>query len=136
MIPVVNAQPRLATYQSVSIVDAYYADLDSDGFEDDIKILVEFSFTILNPVRVDLNMWVELPSGLTYYFKVSVYRAPSDSTLNLDCFDMATESGWYTVSMVASIMGSGGGKYYIVDVLEFDPPGGTPGLPPGVVAYF
>ena len=136
-LPVVSAQPRVASIESIFIADAYYADLDGDGYEDDIKLLVEFSFENLDPIRVDLNIWIELPSGLMYVFRISVYRAPAQSTLNVDCIDMATESGWYTVTMIASIMGTGGGKFYITDQLEFDPPtGGGPGLPPRVVAYF
>jgi hypothetical protein len=136
-LPVVNAQPRIASVQSIYIADAYYADLDNDGYEDDIKLLLEFCFENVDSVRVDLNIWIELPSGLMYAFRISVYRAPAQSTLNVDCLDMATESGWYTVTMIASIMGMGGGKYYITDQLDFDPPtGGGPGLPPAIDAYF
>ena len=136
MIPVVSAQPRLASANTIQIIDAYYGDLDGDGVEDDIKILVEFDFIILEPSRVDLNIWIELPSGYTYNVRVSVYRAPTESILNIDCFNMATESGWYTVTMLASIMGTGAGKYYITDELVFDPPTEAgPGLP-GVKAYF
>lgn len=120
----------------VRIVDAYYADLDGDGYEDDIKLLVEFSFPAVEPVRLDLNIWIELPSGLTFNFRISVWRAPNDSILNIDCIDMAIESGWYTVYLLASVMGSGGGKYYIADSLIFDPPTKSgPGIP-GVDAYF
>ncbi|MBD3157209.1 MAG: hypothetical protein GF309_00345 [Candidatus Lokiarchaeota archaeon] len=136
LLPFAAAQPRIATGYGLEIVDAYYADLDGDGVEDDIKILVEFSFGNTNPSRVDLRLTVELPSGTVYSFRVSVYRPPTKSILNIDCFDMATESGWYIVSMVASVMGSGNGKVYITDQMAFDPPTKTgPGLP-GVDAYF
>ncbi len=137
-VPSVDAvsQLRIADVDYVSIVDAYYADLDGDGYEDDIKLLVEFSFPTDEIVRVDLNIWIELPSGLTFNLRVSVWRAPNDSLLNIDCIDMAIESGWYTVYLVTSVMGSGGGKYYITDFLIFDPPGeGGSGLP-GISAYF
>ena len=136
-VPVANAQPRLASIDYIQIVDAFYADLDGDGYEDDIKLLVEFSFENTEPSRVDLNIWIELPSGIVYNVRVSVYRAPTESILNIDCFDMATESGWYAVTMLASIMGAGNGKIYLVDELIFDPPTGIgPGLPPSVNAYF
>ena len=136
-LPSVDAQPRIATVDYISIIDAYYADLDGDSYEDDIKLLVEFSFTDTEPTRVDLNIWIELPSGFTYIFRVSVYRAPTESVLNIDCLNMATESGWYTVSLLASIMGAGNGKLYITDELVFDPPtGGGGSLPPAVNAYF
>ena len=136
VIPRVRAQPRAAATQDIQIIDAYYDDLDLDGYQDDIKILLEFSFTDTVPVRVDLNIWIELPSGLIYCVRVSIYRTPNDSILNLDCIDMATESGWYTVSMLVSIMGTGNGRVYIADQLEFDPPTEAgPGLP-GVYAYF
>jgi hypothetical protein len=136
LVPRASAQPRAITSHEIHIVDAYYDDLDLDGYLDDIKILLEFSFTDAVPARVDLNIWIELPSGLTYSFRVSIYRTPNDSILNLDCIDMATESGWYTVTMLASIMGTGNGRVYITDQLEFDPPTEAgPGLP-GVYAYF
>ena len=127
---------RVAEVNYVNILDAYYADLDSDGYEDDIKLLIEFSFPTVEPVRIDLNIWIELPSGLTFNFRVSVWRAPNDSILSIVCIDMAIESGWYTVYLVTSVMGAGGGKYYITDTLIFDPPteGGN-GLP-SVSAYF
>ncbi|MHA1481134.1 MAG: hypothetical protein ACTSQZ_06905 [Candidatus Thorarchaeota archaeon] len=136
LIPAVSAQPRIASVDYIRIIDAYYADLDGDGVEDDIKILVEFAFTDSDPSRVDLNLWIELPSGYTYNVRVSIYRAPAESILNIDCINMATESGWYTVTMLASIMGGGNGKLYITDQLIFDPPTEAgPGLP-GVYAYF
>ena len=136
LIPRASAQPRATASQDIRIIDAYYSDLDFDGNQDDIKILLEFSFTDVVPSRVDLNIWIELPSGLTYSVRVSIYRTPNDSILNLDCIDMATESGWYTVTMLASIMGTGNGRMYIIDQLEFDPPTGAgPGIP-DVLAYF
>jgi hypothetical protein len=137
LIPLADAQPRIANVDYISIVDAYYADLDGDSYEDDIKLLVEFAFTDSEPTRVDLNIWIELPSGFMYSFRVSVYRAPSQSVLNIDCLNMATESGWYTVTLLASVMGAGNGKLYITDELVFDPPtGGGGSLPPCVNAYF
>ena len=137
LAPIVDAQPRVAEVEYISIIDAYYADLDGDSYEDDIKLLVEFSFTDTEPTRVDLNIWIELPSGFMYSFRISVYRAPAQSVLNIDCLDMATESGWYTVTLLASVMGAGNGKLYITDELVFDPPtGGGGSLPPSVNAYF
>ncbi|MFO7837743.1 MAG: hypothetical protein R6V83_13955 [Candidatus Thorarchaeota archaeon] len=136
MVSFVAAQPRTTTGYDLQIIDAYYADLDGDGYEDDIKILVEFSFTSNEPSKVDMRLTIELPSGTVYSFRVSVYRPPTKSVLNIDCIDMATESGWYTVTMIASVMGTGNGKIYVTDQLKFDPPTETgPGLP-GVEAYF
>lgn len=135
-IPAVNAQPRVATAEYIQIVEAYYTDLDADGYEDDIKLLVDCRFTDTDPTRVDLNIWIELPSGLTYNVRVSIYNTPNEFLLNIDCFDMAIESGWYTVTLIASVMGSGDGKLYITDEIVFDPPlPAGPGLPPSVNAY-
>ena len=132
----VNAQTRLESTDYIKIIDAYYADLDGDGYEDDIKLLVQFSFTDTSPSRVDLNIWIELPSGLTFNVRVSIYNTPSEFILNIDCFDTAIESGWYTVTMLASIMGAGNGKLYITDEIIFDPPPPAgPGFPPSVNAY-
>jgi len=136
IVPIISAQPRIASIDYIQIIDAYYADLDGDGYEDDIKLLVDCCFVDADPSRVDLNIWIELPSGLTFSVRVSIYNTPSEFLLNIDCFDMAIESGWYTVSLLASIMGAGNGKLYITDEIIFDPPtGGGPGLPPSVVAY-
>ena len=136
LIPTANAQPRISSIDYIQIVDAYYADLDGDGYEDDIKLLVDCSFLDTNPTRVDLNIWIELPSGLTFNVRVSIYNTPNEFLLNIDCFDTAIESGWYTVTMLASVMGGGNGKLYITDEIVFDPPLPTgPGLPPSVNAY-
>lgn len=136
IIPTISAQPRIASVDYIQIVDAYYADLDGDGYEDDIKLLVACSFTDSDPTRVDLNIWIELPSGLIFNVRVSIYNTPSEFLLNIDCYDMAIESGWYTVTLIASVMGAGSGKLYITDEIIFDPPtGGGPGLPPSVIAY-
>ena len=135
-IPAVNAQPRIASVDYIQIVDAYYADLDGDGYEDDIKLLVDCCFLDTNPSRVDLNIWIELPSGFTFNVRVSIYNTPNEFLLNIDCFDMAIESGWYTVTMLASVMGAGNGKLYIIDEIVFDPPPPAgPGFPPSVNAY-
>lgn len=138
MVPMVDAQPRETTIEAnaVRIVDAYYGDLDGDAFEDDIKILVGFSFASTDIVRIEISLWVELPSGLTYFVKILVFGAPGQSIVNIDCIDMATESGWYTVYMLASIKLPGFGKVYIVDSIEFDPPTGTGNGMPTVIAYF
>jgi hypothetical protein len=135
-IPAINAQPRLASVEYIQIVDAYYADLDGDGYEDDIKLLVDCAFAETDPSRVDLNIWVELPSGLTFSLRVSIYNIPNTFLLNIDFFDLAIESGWYSVTLLASIMGSGNGKLYLTDEIIFDPPTGIgPGIPPSVNAY-
>ena len=135
-IPAVQAQPRIVSSEYIQIVDAYYTDLDGDGYEDDIKLLVDCSFAKTDPTRVDLNIWIELPSGLTFNVRISIYNTPNNFLLNIDCFDMAIESGWYTVTLLASVMGAGNGKLYITDEIVFDPPtGGGPGLPPSVNAY-
>ena len=136
LIPAANAQPRISSIDYIQIVDAYYADLDGDGYEDDIKLLVDCCFLDTNPTRVDLNIWIELPSGLTFNVRVSIYNTPNTFLLNIDCFDMAIESGWYTVTLLASIMGAGNGKLYVTDEIVFDPPvPGGPGFPPSVNAY-
>ncbi len=134
-IPTVRAQTRSLVLGSIAIQDAYYGDLDSDQIEDDIKILVAFQLDDIQPSRIELYFDLVLPSGNGYSFKVIIYGCPT-SALNLDCINMATESGIYTVSMVAFLYGSGTGKLYTTDYLEFDPPTGAgPGLP-DIVAYF
>lgn len=134
-IPTVRAQTRSLEVGSIVIQDAYYGDLDSDQTEDDIKILVDFHLDNIQPSRIELFFDLVLPSGVSYSFKVIIYGCPT-SVLNLDCINMATESGIYTLSMFALLYGSGTGKLYTTDYLEFDPPTGAgPGLP-DILAYF
>ncbi len=137
-IPTVSAQPRSVTVTdvgSICICDAYYGDLDGDSYEDDIKILLNFTLDI-QPSRVEIFMDITLPSGSGYSFLVVIYGMTSHAILNLDCIDMATEVGIYTITMNALLYGTGGGKILIMDEFQFDPPTEAgPGLPT-VYAYF
>ncbi len=136
LVPTVYASPRTTDARLVYISNAYYTDLDGDSCPDDIKILVEFAFGELDPSRVAINLWIILPSGVTYTFKITVYRPPDCSTLQIDCMNMAYESGWYTIDMSARLSGTVDGRYVVTDTFAFDPPtGGGPGLPT-VNAYF
>ncbi len=139
VLPLAHAAPTqtLTTEsKSVFILDAYYDDLDGDSQLDDIKILVNFDLDEYGSSRVDINIAITLPSGTTYAFIVSVRKPPTYSILQIDCFDMAYESGWYEVQMVAFLSGRTSGRITITDVFSFDPPtGGGPGLPT-VSAYF
>jgi len=135
-IPVVDAQPRFVNEELIWISDAYYGDLDGDGYEDDIKILLQFSLTNAEPARIEMTIWIQLPSGYVHGVGISIWNAQQYGVLNVDCLNMATESGIYTVTMAASVFGTGIGKAYITDYLQFDPPTGSgPGLP-SVDAYF
>ena len=136
LVPSALAYTRAAESNTLRISDAYYGDLDGDLYADDIKILVQFSLGTLNPSKVTIDLQVVLPSGTTYAFRIIVYHPPTSSVLQIDCFDMAYESGMYMVEMSALISGTSNGKYLASDTFMFDPPtGGGPGLPT-VTAYF
>jgi len=109
-IPIVSAQPRFVNEELICISDAYYGDLDGDGYEDDIKILLQFSLASAEPARVEMTIWIELPSGFVYGVGISIRNAPQYGVLNVDCLNTATESGIYAVTMVASVFGTGNGK--------------------------
>lgn len=112
--------------------DAYYANLDDDGIEDDIVVIYEI---ILPDIDNDTDYVIELyctltlPSGATYVYECAVVT--SDGCIVTQYwFNAATETGWYKYSVYAysytADMDSG------FDEIVFDPPESTPGLPPEI----
>ncbi|MFX0093773.1 MAG: hypothetical protein ACFFBD_18620 [Candidatus Hodarchaeota archaeon] len=115
---------------SISIVDAFYDDLDADGLMDDVEIDLLFDFAEAeNPpekITVILAMKMVLPSGLTYAFtlEIWIYSTSTDRLLILTLLNTATESGWYTVSLEGIVRVKSEASFLLQDSFSFDPPTG------------
>ena len=113
----------------IKITDAYYCDFDMDGIEDDV--VVEFIVGMYSEdedyPRYDMDKWfrinleveLELPSGLSYKYELVMEAKNSFAKAKLVYFNHATESGWYYTSIHAEII-----KWGLSDSDQciFDPP--------------
>lgn len=122
----------------LTFVETYYADLDNDGYEDDILLdlyveLLTFSYwdTIFGK-NMELYVELELPSGAyhDYGFEITAYQPTFN--IVLECYDHATESGDYTAHAIGFVEGNSYGLYHWV---VFDPPGGSKPVPPSMYYY-
>ncbi len=107
----------------LSITQGYYADVDADGYEDDVYI--ETTFRILCTNRANFDYYIELilPSGTTFTYGYRVTTRLNTLTFHNDFFDHALESGDYTVNVY--VIMKTGGTALVHDQLIFDPPGGS-----------
>lgn len=109
----------------VFIEDAWYEDLDSDGYQDDIG--VNLSVELSNQyVYTDIDMYlgITLPSGTEYWFLASFtvekYTYYTYFRMTFELLNTATESGWYKASAVGF---ADGDRFSYMDSIIFDPPG-------------
>ena len=129
---IVEGQPRsLRDSQpnalEVLIYDAYYTDLDIDGYEDDIAIFVSFTINSGIKLRATFTLDIELPSSLKHTFFLEAWFSPSDTPIKaqISTFNTATESGWYTAFLRGIVRGIPLGSFITESSLIFDPPTGT-----------
>ncbi|MCY3414491.1 MAG: hypothetical protein INQ03_22780 [Candidatus Heimdallarchaeota archaeon] len=115
----------------IYIWDAYYADLDLDGYEDDI--FIEIDLTLTNQyvyTDVEVFIGVTLPSGMEHWFKFDYTFKKTTLTgyitLGYDLYNTATELGWYEANAVGFAQGE---EFSYMDTLIFDPPGTGGGDP-------
>ena len=118
---------------NVKIYQAYYGDIDNDGYEDDVFVKLKF---YLNSFDDDYDEFVfrysiilTLPSGLSFQYWVTIFgEDESIVTIENLFYNHATEYGDYVVDVFAVL--------YIpyFDTAEanqvFDPPGSSDGLEP------
>ncbi|MFW9920998.1 MAG: hypothetical protein ACFFED_15465 [Candidatus Thorarchaeota archaeon] len=111
---------------------AYYANLDDDGMEDDIVVVYEIilpNSDNLTDYVIELYCTLTLPSGVSYVYECAIVTSEG-CVVTQYWFNAATESGWYKYSVYAysysSELDSG------FDEIDFDPPEGAPGLPPEI----
>jgi hypothetical protein len=129
--------PRLAaanteTNNNVTVImsNAYYADLDGGGAKDDIVAIYDIippnSSGSNTTYFIELHCKLILPSGFAYIYDCAVVTS-TGCIVTQEWFNVATEAGWYTLSVYAysasSQFNSGYGQ------IVFDPPGGDPGPP-------
>jgi hypothetical protein len=109
------------------IYDAYYTDLDIDGYEDDIAIFVSFTINSGVKLRATFLLEIELPSGMTYSFLLEAWFYPSETPIRakISTLNTATESGWYTATMKGIVRGIPTGAFLTESSLIFDPPTGA-----------
>ena len=121
----------------IDITDAYYTALDDDGIADDI--VANFDMTVqkngrqLPNERLKFDLYVELilPSGLNHLFgfRVTCKRGVCVSPI-IHMHNVATEPGWYTITLTCVLFDRGFITGVGSESLEFDPPGGSPSTEP------
>lgn len=122
--------PVSANYTAnTNIVSAWYADLDSDGLEDDIGVSLTLTISNNRVVSlVDVYIGLELPSGIEFWFLFEFRVSKSTQTASFDLtfhlMDTALESGWYWAYSVAFANNE---QYSLMDSYYFDPPGSGSG---------
>ncbi len=128
--PVFNTSTSDAPSISVRVVEAYYADLDNDTFQDDIYALVRFSLSGAVRYNFDYYVTLTLPSGYNFSYAFAINTGESFE-LNHYFFDHAIESGNYTLSVLVVLRT--GGISTDSHVYVFDPPGASTGGDPTLV---
>ena len=122
---------------SAKITDAFYGDYDefvgqvSDGLEDDVRVNVTLSvFDPKSEISVYVFLSVEMPSGIlfSYIFEIEITKNTKMDQFDLHfvLLDIATESGWYDVTV--SAFGERD-PFALEDEFTFDPPGSTTTTP-------
>ena len=127
--PTFAAKPDLKeSSSSTSLIlvftDAYYADLDGDGIEDDVFGGIDFFITGVSRVTFDYHINLILPSGLTFTYSYRIHTKYTYLHFDNFFFDHAIESGDYMFD-VDIIMRTGGVTHSEYSII-FDPPGSVP----------
>ncbi len=112
----------------VEILDAYYADLDNDGLEDDVYSAVKVSLIPQGIQVYDYLIELELPSGATFSYYYVIATNKQVVLYDNYFWDHATESGWYKITVSVVLISSN--FEYHETTLVFDPPGGHGGSEP------
>ena len=115
-------------YILIDIQEAYYADLEGDGVEDDVFVGVQLSFFGSSVYNFYWCICLTLPSGAEFGYAIALAAHTNLAYLGNYFWNHATESGDYTV-IVYTVLRTGGVSIFS-DFLVFDPPGGTGGSDP------
>ena len=113
---------------SVTITSAYYADIDTDGWEDDIYSSVTIDLTGAVRYNFDYYITLTLPSGTSYTYHYSINTVYDVVNFGNYFWNHATESGDYSIS-VKVVLWTGGISSATHQYI-FDPPGGSDGGDP------
>ncbi len=115
-------------YIGIEITNAFYADLDGNGIEDDIFVQVDLSFFGASTINFDYYIILTLPSGESHAYTISLASHVDKLIIDNYFWNHATEPGWYTVE-VHTVLRTGGVQI-LSDSMVFDPPGGSEGSDP------
>ncbi len=122
-VPQVYASPSRL---EVTVDYATYADLDSDGIEDDI--LIDLTLTVPPhapcPRYSEYYLVLTLPSGFKHYGLVQLIGRFSEIRMRIFWYDSAWEPGWYNLDITAIAYG-GSVLGYTETSHIFDPPTGS-----------
>jgi hypothetical protein len=107
----------------IDIKKAYYDDLDYDGDYDDVYTLITITpySSQLSSAIIDIYQFVQLPSGDTWYFTLTALGLSKRIYIEVQWYDIATESGWYTF-LVSLDAYTYSGLYTYDEAVMFDPP--------------
>ncbi len=108
---------------TVTILDAYYCDADSDENEDDVVGYFDITFSGNARYNVDIYPSLTLPSGTEYTYAYVVNTRLDVLHCVMYFYNHATESGNYTFSV--EVVSYTGGVATGVASYVFDPPGGS-----------
>ncbi len=118
---------KIATI-GLRIVDAYYADLDNDGYEDDILGIIKITMTGVNVANMEYVISLTLPSGTIYSYLVKITTNQDVIVLKNFFWDHAYESGDYTLKVTLNLINYE--KITVSETYTFDPPGSSQGGEP------
>jgi hypothetical protein len=119
---------------NITILNAYYADLDQGGIENDIFVEFTLNLTLQEDDGYFLFYFtLVLPSGTEYYYRTSFSVSQSTNYYGvLYFYNYATEAGWYEIKSLGVLFQEDDIKWYFTSYI-FDPPGGTGGDDPQVM---
>ncbi len=109
--------------------EAYYADADGDGLEDDIVVRYEIipsETENQTEYVIELYCTLTLPSGVSFVYECAVVTSTGCSVTQI-WFDAVSESGWYKYSVYAYTFDGSVDPGY--NEIIFDPPEANPGTP-------
>ncbi|RMG30921.1 MAG: hypothetical protein D6732_15585 [Methanobacteriota archaeon] len=109
---------------SLHFTDAYYADLDGDGYSDDVFGGVDLFISGSERVSFDYYITLVLPSGKSFTYAYRISTRYTYLHLANYFYDHVSESGDYT--FIVEIVTRTGGLQYDPYHHVFDPPGGVP----------
>jgi hypothetical protein len=118
----------------VEVLDAKYCDMEGDGIENDVHVILEF--TLGHSIIYDFDYYIRLtlPSGESHTYYVRILAWVDSIEVNNAFYNHADESGDYIVDIDALM--------YTPEIMSdtesvvFDPPGGAGGADPPTFEVF
>ncbi len=115
---------------SMYFIDAWYADADGDGVEDDIVMDIGYEiyyFDYYYVLRMDL--YLLCPDGTSYYYVLRIDTTIRVFIIRYYFLNHAVASGDYYAYLEGYLLGY---HNYVWDEMWFDPPGSNPDDPPNL----